>query len=83
MREVSGDLDLAEEPLGTDGGGEFGAQDLHGNPAVVLQVPCEIDGRHTPSADLPLDGVAVGEGGFESVENVWHCVLALLATVLE
>ncbi len=27
--------------------------------------------------------VAVGEGGCESVEKVWHCVLALLATLLE
>ena len=27
-----------------------------------------------------LDGIAVGEGGFESVEKLWHCVLALLAT---
>ena len=30
-----------------------------------------------------LDLVAVGEGGVETVEKVWHCVLALLATVLE
>jgi hypothetical protein len=28
-----------------------------------------------------LDGVAVGEGGFEAVERVWHCVLAPLATL--
>jgi len=27
--------------------------------------------------------LAVGEGGFEAVEEVWHCVLAPLATVLE
>ena len=32
---------------------------------------------------FPLDGVAVGEGGFEAVEKVWHCVLAPLVTVLE
>ena len=59
MREVSGDLDLAEKPLGTDGGGEFGPQDLHGNPAVVLQVPCEIDRGHAAAADFLLYGVAV------------------------
>ena len=27
------------------------------------------------SADFPLDGVAVGEGSFETVEEIWHCVL--------
>ncbi len=32
---------------------------------------------------LTLDGIAVGEGGFEAVEEFWHCVLALLVTVLE
>ena len=30
---------------------------------------------------FPLDGIAVGEGGFETVEKVWHCFLAPLATV--
>ena len=32
------------------------------------------------SRPFMLDGIAVGEGGFESVEKLWHCVLALLAT---
>ncbi len=39
--------------------------------------------RHAASADFPLDGVAVGEGSFETVEEIWHCVLAPVATVLE
>jgi hypothetical protein len=32
---------------------------------------------------VALDPIAVGEGGFETVEEIWHCVLAPLATVLE
>ncbi len=36
-----------------------------------------------PSTDLPLDGVAVGQGGFEAVHGIRHCVLAPLAMVLE
>ena len=28
------------------------------------------------------DLVAVGEGGLETVDEIWHCVLALLAMVL-
>ena len=42
----------------------------------------EVDRRHAAAADFFLDGVAVGEGGFEVVEKVRHCVLAPLATVL-
>ncbi len=36
-----------------------------------------------PGAKFTLDGAPVREGGFEAVEKVWHCVLPLLATVLE
>ncbi len=36
---------------------------------------------HAPSTDFPLDGIAVGEGGLETVEKVRHCVLAPLATL--
>ena len=43
----------------------------------------EVDRGHPARTQFFLDGVAVGEGGFEAVEKVWHCVLALLATVLE
>jgi hypothetical protein len=32
---------------------------------------------------IDLLGDAVGKGGFEAVMQVWHCVLAPLATVLE
>jgi hypothetical protein len=50
---------------------------------VVFEVFGEVHGRHAPRPDLSLDGVAVGEGCLEAVEEVWHCVLAPLATVLE
>ena len=51
--------------------------------ALVLEVLCEIDRGHAASAEFFLDGVAVGEGHFQAVAEVWHCVLASLATVLE
>ncbi len=40
-------------------------------------------GRSYSSCPFMLDGIAVREGGFEMVEEVWHYVLAPLATVLE
>ena len=59
--EVGGGLDLGEEALGTDDGGEFGAEDLDGDGAVVLEVVGEVDRGHAALAQLPLDAVAVGE----------------------
>ena len=52
--------------------GEFGPQHLDGDLAVVLQVLGEVDRGHAARANLPLDGVAVGEGGGEAGELVGH-----------
>ena len=46
MLEVGGGLDLGEEAFGADDGGEFGAEDLDGDGAVVLEVVGEVDGGH-------------------------------------
>ncbi len=54
-----------------------------GHLAVVLEILGEKDGCHSTSTKLPLDGIAVGEGGLEAVEKLRHYVLAPLATVLE
>ncbi len=83
MVELGGDLDFAEEPLGADSRGEFRAQDFDRDVTLVLQVPGEIDDGHAARAQFFLNGIAVGEGGFQAVEKVWHCVSAQLATVLE
>jgi hypothetical protein len=50
---------------------------------VVFEVLGEVDGGHAAGTKFFLDGIAVGEGGFEAVEKVRHCVLASLATVIE
>ncbi len=83
MVEVCRDLNLTQKTLGSQRRGQLGPQHLHRDLAVKLEVFGQVHRRHTPSADLPLDGVAVGEGGLEAIEEIWHCVLALLATVLE
>ena len=61
MLEPGGDLDLAMEPLGAQRGGEFLAQHLQRDLAVVLQVLGEIDRGHPARTQLPLDRVAVSE----------------------
>ena len=72
MLEPGGDLDLAGEALGAEGGGELGAQDLERHLAVVLQVLGEVDGGHAALAELPLDAVALGEGGLQSGHRLGH-----------
>jgi hypothetical protein len=38
--EAGDGLDLAQETVGPDGGGDLRVEDLEGDPAVVLQVLC-------------------------------------------
>ena len=59
--EVGGGLDLGQEALGADDGGEFGAEDLDGDGAIVLEVVGQVDRGHAALAELALDAVAVGQ----------------------
>jgi hypothetical protein len=70
--QPGGDGDLAAEALGAEGGGELGAEDLEGDSAVMLQVLGEVDGGHAALPELPLDAVALGEGGLEAGHRVGH-----------
>jgi hypothetical protein len=65
-------LDLAQETLGADHGGQFGAEDLDGDAAVVLQVVGEVDGGHAAGAELALEAVAVGQGVGQAAERIGH-----------
>src|SRR2546426_622228 len=70
MGEPSGDLDLAQEALGPDGGAKLGAQDLERNGPVVAKVVGEIDRRHSPAAEFALDRVTPGEGDLKAAQLV-------------
>ncbi len=72
MLEIGGYFDLLDEPLGADHRGEFGAQHLDGDLALVLQVLGEIHGRHAAFAEVAFDLVAVGEGGREPGGDLGH-----------
>ena len=66
MLQVRGGLDLDQEPLGADDGGQFGLQDLERDLAVVLQVLGQVHRGHAALAELALDAVAAGQGGGEA-----------------
>ena len=72
MLEIGGELDLGQEPLGPDDGGQLGAEDLEGDLAVVAEVLGQVDGGHAAGADLPLDPVAVGQGELEAGWRLGH-----------
>ncbi len=43
-----------QKPLGAEGGGEVGAEHLHGDRTVVLAVVREVDHRYSAVADLTV-----------------------------
>src|SRR5256712_13509258 len=72
MGEPSGDLDLAQEALGPDGGSKLRAQALERNGPVMANVVGEIDRRHSPAAEFALDRVTPGEGDLKAGQLVCH-----------
>ncbi len=65
MLEVGGDLDLGQEAVPAQHGGELGVQHLDGDLAAVPEVLGEIDGGHATLAQLALEAVPVGESRSE------------------
>ncbi len=72
MLEIGGGLDLLYETIGPKYRGEFGAEYLHGDLAVVFDVVRQVHRRHAAGAEFVLDGVAVGEGGLQAGKGVRH-----------
>ena len=61
MLEPGGELDLALEALGAEGGSQLGVEDLERDRAVVPEVLGEVDRGHAAPAELTLEPVAVGQ----------------------
>ncbi len=70
--QAGGDLDLAEEALAAERGGQFGPQHLERHLAAVPDVLGQVHRGHAAGADFPLDAVLVGEGGGQAGEGVAH-----------
>src|SRR5262245_48525872 len=70
MLQPRGRANLGEKTLSTERGTEVGMEDLDGDVAVVADVVREIDRRHAAGAELPIDAIAIGEGGGQSRKNV-------------
>ena len=72
MLQPGGELDLAQEALGAERGGELGVEDLERDRAVVLQVLGEEDGGHAPAPELTLECVTAAQTVLEFCLEVGH-----------
>lgn len=70
MLKVGDGADLLQKPLGAQHRGEFRAQHLERDLAVVAQVVGEVDGGHPAGADLALDPVPIRKRGGEFADDV-------------
>src|SRR3954469_15231977 len=70
MLELGGEADLAEEAIGPEHGSQVGPEYFDGDKAIVLEFVRQIHRRHAAPPELTLDGVAAGEVGRESCEEV-------------
>ena len=77
MLQPGGDPDLAEEPLGSERGGELGAQHLERHGPIVPEVVGEVDRGHAAAAELALDAVAIGQGVGKSGVECAHSFCGL------
>jgi len=60
--EPGSGLDLPQEALGPQRGGELGAEHLHGHLSVVPEVIGEVDRSHAALPELTLEYVTVTQG---------------------
>ena len=72
MLELRGGGDLLHEAVGAQDGGQLGLEDLDGHLAVVLEVLGQVDRGHPALAQLPLDAVAVRQGGGQAIGSLAH-----------
>ena len=63
MRQLGGDADFTQEAVRAERRRDFGSQDFDRDFAPVFPFFGKIDRRHSPATQLPLDDVAIAEGG--------------------
>ena len=70
MLQPSSEANLAQEPLGTERGGELRTQQLERDGPIVPQIIGTIHDGHSTAPDLPVEAVATGQVGRETGQAV-------------
>lgn len=73
MLQAGGELDLAQEALGSQGMREFRVQYLDGDEPLVSQILRKVDRGRPPTSDLTLEDVASGENVVQYGRDIDHC----------
>jgi hypothetical protein len=72
MIQIRGDLDFAQEAVGTKGCCQLWTEDLDCNLSLVLQVLSEVDRSHPTRPKLSLDLVTVSQRSLQTFQQVSH-----------
>ena len=72
MGEPGGDLDLTEEAVRAQLGGQVRAEHFERDGPAVFQVLRQVHGRHAPAAELPFDRIVLSQGGLEAARETAH-----------
>ena len=67
MLQRRGELDLTQEPLGPEHGGQLGVQHLDGDLSAVARIAREVHRGHAAASELPLDRVPSVERRLQGV----------------
>jgi hypothetical protein len=78
MLEARGGVDLGEETVGADGGGEVWFEHLERDVAVMAEILGQIDRGHAAFAERALDAVAAIERRVEPRDQI-HGPLTVVA----
>ena len=65
-------MDLRQESLGAEYGGELGEENFYCDLSSMPQIFREVDGRHAPFTKLALDAVPLGESGRQTISWASH-----------
>ncbi len=72
MVQLRNGFDFLEETLCAKDRRQLRSQDFDRHLAVMLEIFREVDRGHTTRTKLPLDDVAIGEGGGEAFNLIGH-----------
>ena len=70
MLQSCGELDLAQEPLGTQGGRELRVKYFERDGTIVLEIVRQVDGSHPAPAELAQHRVATSQSRLEELKAI-------------
>ncbi len=77
MGQLGRDPDLLEKPVAAEHGGEVGMEQLECDGPVMTEIVGPVDYRHTASAKLGFQAIAVGQRGLKWGNEISHLYVSV------